>query len=710
MKRKPALWPGHSYPLGAEWDGSGINFALFSGQAERVELCLFDAQGERETHRLPLPEKSNEIWHGYLPDAKPGLVYGYRVYGPYAPEQGQRCNPHKLLLDPYAKAIVGTLDWNDAHFGYRIGNAKADLSLDKRDNAPQMLKAAVVDNRFDWGDDRPPQTPWSDTVIYEAHVRGLSMQHPKVPKNLRGTCAGLASAPILGHLQKLGVTAIELLPIQTFVDDRDLVERRLRNYWGYNSLGFFAPHPLYLASGKIDEFREMVKALHKSGIEVILDVVYNHTAEGNQLGPTLSFRGIDNAAYYRLVADKPRYYTDTTGCGNSFNADHPRVTQLILDSLRYWVEEMHVDGFRFDLAVSLTRPFRPGDRMGPLFEILLQDPVLARVKLIAEPWDLGKGGYKLGAFPPGCAEWNDRYRNTLRAFWKGDNGQLGGLAACLGGSADLYTRAGRGPTASINFLTVHDGFSLHDLVSYNEKHNEANQNDNQDGSDNNLLWNCGAEGETDNAEVNALRARQQRNLLASLLFSQGVPMLLAGDELSHSQQGNNNVYCQDNPLSWLSWDVNAVQQKQLDFLTQIIQLRRDHPSLRRRHFFRGQAVAPDQTMDVIWLHPDGREMDAEDWQEGDAHCLGLYLAGTELTDLDAQGRPVKDEDFLLLLNAFHDGIPFTLPSLPDNKSSWELLLDTAQDDGAAKGVQQSGESYPLQGRSLVLLHHGGMRK
>lgn len=581
MKRKPALWPGHSYPLGAEWDGNGINFALFSGQAERVELCLFDARGERETHRLPLPEKSNEISHGYLPDAKPGLVYGYRVYGPYAPEQGQRCNPHKLLLDPYAKAIVGTLDWNDAHFGYRIGNVKADLSLDKRDNAPQMLKAAVVDNRFDWGDDRPPHTPWSDTVIYEAHVRGLSMQHPKVPKNLRGTCAGLASAPILGHLQKLGVTAIELLPIQTFVDDRDLVERRLRNYWGYNSLGFFAPHPLYLASGKIDEFREMVKALHKSGIEVILDVVYNHTAEGNQLGPTLSFRGIDNAAYYRLVANKPRYYTDTTGCGNSFNADHPRVTQLILDSLRYWVEEMHVDGFRFDLAVSLTRPFRPGDRMGPLFEILLQDPVLAR---------------------------------------------------------------------------------------------------------------------------------QQRNLLASLLFSQGVPMLLAGDELSHSQQGNNNVYCQDNPLSWLSWDVNAAQQKQLDFLTQIIQLRRDHPSLRRRHFFRGQAVAPDQTMDVIWLHHDGREMDAEDWQEGDAHCLGLYLAGTELTDLDAQGRPVKDEDFLLLLNAFHDGIPFTLPSLPDDKSSWELLLDTAQDDGAAKGVQQSGESYLLQGRSLVLLHHGGMRK
>lgn len=546
-----------------------------------MELCLFDARGERETHRLPLPEKSNEISHGYLPDAKPGLVYGYRVYGPYAPEQGQRCNPHKLLLDPYAKAIVGTLDWNDAHFGYRIGNVKADLSLDKRDNAPQMLKAAVVDNRFDWGDDRPPHTPWSDTVIYEAHVRGLSMQHPKVPKNLRGTCAGLASAPILGHLQKLGVTAIELLPIQTFVDDRDLVERRLRNYWGYNSLGFFAPHPLYLASGKIDEFREMVKALHKSGIEVILDVVYNHTAEGNQLGPTLSFRGIDNAAYYRLVANKPRYYTDTTGCGNSFNADHPRVTQLILDSLRYWVEEMHVDGFRFDLAVSLTRPFRPGDRMGPLFEILLQDPVLAR---------------------------------------------------------------------------------------------------------------------------------QQRNLLASLLFSQGVPMLLAGDELSHSQQGNNNVYCQDNPLSWLSWDVNAAQQKQLDFLTQIIQLRRDHPSLRRRHFFRGQAVAPDQTMDVIWLHHDGREMDAEDWQEGDAHCLGLYLAGTELTDLDAQGRPVKDEDFLLLLNAFHDGIPFTLPSLPDDKSSWELLLDTAQDDGAAKGVQQSGESYLLQGRSLVLLHHGGMRK
>ncbi|HUW97778.1 MAG TPA: glycogen debranching protein GlgX [Acidiferrobacter sp.] len=705
MKGEPALWPGHSYPLGAEWDGNGINFALFSGQAERVELCLFDAKGEHETHRLPLPEKSNEVWHGYLPHAKPGLVYGYRVYGPYAPVQGQRCNPHKLLLDPYAKAIAGTLDWSDAHFGYHIGHVKADLSLDKRDNASRMLKAVVVDSHFDWGDDQPPRTPWSNTIIYETHVRGLSMQHPDVLKHLRGTCAGLASAPIVTHLQKLGVTAINLLPIQAFVDDRNLAERGLHHYWGYNSLGFFAPHPPYLSSGKIDEFKEMVKALHKSGIEVILDVVYNHTAEGNELGPTLSFRGIDNAAYYRLVADQPRYYADTTGCGNSLNADHPRVMQLILDSLRYWVEEMHVDGFRFDLAVSLTRPYRSDNRMGPLFEILLQDPVLARVKLIAEPWDLGEDGYKLGAFPPGCAEWNDRYRDTLRAFWKGDDGQLGGLAARLGGSADLYARADRGPNTSINFLTAHDGFTMHDLVSYNEKHNEANQNDNQDGNDNNLSWNCGAEGETDNAEINALRARQERNFIASLLLSQGTPMLLAGDELSHSQQGNNNAYCQDNPLSWLSWDLGAEQQKLLDFTQNLIQLRRDHPSLRRKLFFRGQAMTSSPIKDVTWFHPDGREMGAEDWEQADAHCLGLYLAGTELTDRDAQGQPVKDEDFLLLLNAFQEEVSFALPSL-NKEASWKCLLDTAQDEGATKEDQHSGKSYPLQARSLVLLHYG----
>ena len=696
------VWPGQAKPLGANWDGEGVNFALFSEHGEKVELCLFDATGRREVQRIELVERTDQVWHCYLPEARPGMLYGYRVYGPYRPESGLRFNPHKLLLDPYARNIVGSLRWHDALFGYTIGHKRGDLSFDRRDSAAAMPKCKIVEPAFSWGDDRPPNTPWHETVIYELHVRGFTMQHPDVPPHLRGTYAGLATAPVIDYLKRLGVTAIELLPVHTFVDDRRLTQQGMRNYWGYNSIGYFAPDARYSASGKINEFKTMVKALHSAGLEVILDVVYNHTAEGNELGPTLSFRGIDNSSYYRLNPDAPRSYLDFTGCGNTLNMQHPRVLQLLMDSLRYWVAEMHVDGFRFDLASALARELHEVNHLGAFFEMLRHDPVLARVKLIAEPWDLGEGGYQVGNFPPGWAEWNDRYRDTMRAYWRGDEGLIGEFARRLTGSSDLYGTNGRLPQASINFITAHDGFTLHDLVSYNAKHNEANLEENRDGSDNNLSWNGGTEGPTDDAAINALRARQARNLLATLLLSQGVPMLLAGDEIGRTQQGNNNAYCQDNPLSWVDWSLSEGQNTLLKFVRKMVQLRRDHPVFRRKQFFPERVRKHDESVDIAWLKPDGTEMTNEEWHHDFARCLGVYLSGTALGELDPRGRPVRDDDFLLLFNAHHDTIDFKLPEY--QTAGWLALVDTARDDGLLPdGIFQPQNVYAISGRSLALL-------
>ncbi len=585
-----AIWPGRPDPRGATWDGEGVNFALFSEHAERVQLCVFDDAGGRELQCIDVRERTDQVWHCYLPEARPGMLYGYRVYGPYRPNEGHRFNRHKLLLDPYAKQIVGALRWSDAQFGYTLGNKREDLSYDRRDSARGMPKCKVVDPAFTWGDDRRPDVPWHEMVIYELHVHGYTMQHLDIPPPLRGTYAALATAPVIDYLKRLGVTTLELMPVHAFVDDRRLVERGLRNYWGYNTIGFFAPDARYSASGKLAEFKTMVKTLHSAGFEVILDVVYNHTAEGNQLGPTLAFRGIDNSSYYRLQPEDARFYTDYTGTGNTLNMKHPRVLQLLMDSLRYWVTEMHVDGFRFDLASALARELHEVDRLGAFFDILRQDPVLTRVKLIAEPWDLGEGGYQVGNFPPGWAEWNDKYRDTMRAYWKGDGGLIGEFSRRLTGSSDLYGRSGRLPHASINFITAHDGFTLDDLVSYNDKHNEANLEDNRDGNNHNLSWNCGIEGPTEDPAIKALRARQKRNMLATLLLSQGVPMLLAGDEIGRTQNGNNNAYCQDNPLSWLDWNLDDDRRKLLDFVRRLVQIRRTHPVFRRRYFFQGRPL------------------------------------------------------------------------------------------------------------------------
>jgi glycogen operon protein len=698
-----AVWPGRPYPRGATWDGEGVNFALFSENAEKVELCIFDDKGRRELQRIEFKEHTDQVWHCYLPEARPGMLYGYRVHGPYKPEAGHRFNPHKLLLDPYAKAIVGGINWSDAHFGYRIGHEREDLSFDRRDSAPGMPKCQVVDTAFTWGDDRRPDIPWHETIIYELHVKGFTMLHPEVPPALRGTYAGLATTPVIEYLKRLGVTTVELMPVHTFVDDRHLVQKGLRNYWGYNSIGYFAPDNRYSASGQVAEFKTMVKALHSAGIEVILDVVYNHTAEGNHLGPTLAFRGIDNASYYRLVADNPRYYMDYTGCGNTLNMQHPRVLQLIMDSLRYWVNEMHVDGFRFDLASALARELHEVDRLGAFFDIIRQDPVLSQVKLIAEPWDLGEGGYQVGNFPVGWTEWNDKYRDTMRAYWKGDGGLIGEFARRLTGSSDLYGKSGRSPHASINFVTAHDGFTLHDLVTYNEKHNEANLEENRDGHNHNLSWNCGVEGETDDPQVNALRARQKRNLLATLLLSQGVPMLLAGDEICRTQQGNNNAYCQDNEISWVDWNLTQPKRQLLAFVQRMVALRRDHPVFRRRHFFQGRPIHGTGVKDIVWLNPDSREMTDEEWNQHHARCLGVYLAGEGLTETDERGRPITDSNFLVLFNAHHEEIPFSLPQLAGGPR-WLVVLDTAYEEGLAwDGVYMAGASYPLQGRSLALL-------
>ena len=702
--RKTEVWTGRPYPLGATWDGEGVNFALFSEHAERVELCLFDREGVHETDRITMAAQTDQIWHCYLPDARPGTLYGYRVHGPYDPAAGHRFNPHKLLLDPYAKDLVGNIQWSDRLFGYRVGDEQEDLSFDRRDNATDTLKCKVVDTAFTWSGDKCLCTPWHETVIYELHVKGFTYRHPDIPAHLRGTYAGLATAPAIDHLKRLGVTAVELMPVHAFVDDRHLVQKDLRNYWGYNSIGYFAPDVRYSASGDVNEFKTMVKRFHSEGIEVILDVVYNHTAEGNQLGPTLCFRGIDNAAYYRLSEADPRYYRDYTGCGNTLNMRHPRVLQLIMDSLRYWVQEMHVDGFRFDLASALARELHAVDRLGAFFDIIQQDPVLSQVKLIAEPWDLGEGGYQVGNFPVGWTEWNGKYRDSVRAYWKGDGGVIGELAYRLTGSSDLYELGGRRPHASINFVTCHDGFSLHDLVSYNEKHNEANLEENRDGEEHNLSWNCGAEGPTRNEHVNALRAQQKRNFLATLLLSQGVPMLRSGDEIGQTQGGNNNAYCHDSELTWLDWALGTHEKELMRFVSFVVRLRSQHPALHRQHFFQGRDIVGNGVKDITWLTPQGEEMTTKEWRQSFARCLGVFLAGGAIEEYDERRRLIKDANFVILLNAHHEALEFTLPRVP-SKVRWTPLIDTAWPDGRRKDGRHfsSGESYPLQKRSLVLL-------
>jgi glycogen operon protein len=693
------IWPGQSHPRGATWDGQGVNFALFSECAERVELCLFDATGRHEVQRITLREFTDQVWHAYLPQARPGQLYGWRVHGPYRPHEGLRFNPNKLLLDPYARQIVGGLRWHDALFGYRIGHNEGDLSFDRRDSAPYMPRCKVVETAFTWGDDRRPEIAWHDMVIYEAHVRGLTMRHPDVPPAHRGTYVGLASAPVIDHLKRLGVTTLELMPVHAFLDDRHLVDRGQRNYWGYNTIGFFAPDARYSASGKVNEFKTMVRTLHAAGIEVILDVVYNHTAEGNEWGPTLCFRGIDNGAYYRLAPESARHYQDFTGCGNTLNMQHPRVLQLLMDSLRYWVTVMHVDGFRFDLASALARELFAVDRLSAFFNILRQDPVLSTVKLIAEPWDLGSGGYQVGDFPAGWAEWNDKYRDTMRAYWKGDGGLIGEFAQRFTGSSDLYNRSSRRPYASINFVTAHDGFTLADLVSYNDKHNEANGEDNRDGHNHNLSWNCGVEGPTDDAAILALRARQQRNLIATLLLSQGVPMLLAGDEMGRTQGGNNNAYAQDNAVSWVDWALDDAKRSLLAFTQRMVALRREHPAFRRRDFFQGRPLYGSGVKDIAWFQPDGSEMTTEAWNHEHARGLAIWLSGDGLNDVDARGRELVDDHFMLLFNASADEVRFTL-SPHVATAQWRVEVDTARERAAAQAVRGG---YTLPPRALALL-------
>jgi isoamylase len=710
------IWPGTPYPLGATWDGhgsgngngngngKGTNFSLFSEVAERVELCLFDGGG-RES-RLELPEVTGFCWHGYLPGVGPGQRYGYRVYGPWNPSAGHRCNPAKLLLDPYGKAVAGQVVWNPAVLPYQ---SEAPDKPSGEDSAPFVPRNVVIDPSFDWTGDRPPHTPLHESVLYEVHVKGLTARHPALPAELRGTYAGLAHPAVVGYLLDLGVTAVELLPVHQFLHDGHLLERGLRNYWGYNTLAYFAPHDEYAVGGgaagdgdgaghQVQEFKRMVKTLHAAGLEVILDVVYNHTCEGNHLGPALSWRGIDNAAYYRLMPDDPRFYMDYTGTGNSLNMRHPHVLQMIMDSLRYWVLEMHVDGFRFDLASTLARELHEVDRLSAFFDLIQQDPVVSQVKLIAEPWDVGEGGYQVGNFPTLWSEWNGKFRDTVRDVWRGEGGVLDELGYRLTGSSDLYRSNGRRPFASINFVTAHDGFPLADLVSYNDKHNEANGEENRDGESHNRSWNCGVEGPTDDPDIQALRGRQQRNLLATLLLSQGVPMLLGGDEIGRTQGGNNNAYCQDNEISWFDWE-NA-DLGLLDFTRELIRLRREHPVLRRRRFFEGQPIRPSGRDDIAWFRPDGFEMAEEDWNQGFARALAVFLNGNAIPSPGPRGERIVDDSFYLILNAAAEPLPFTLPD-PHWGERWEIVLDTARP--APEGRFGAGEAVSTEGRSVVVL-------
>ncbi len=695
------LWPGDAYPLGATYDGTGTNFALYSEIADLVVLCLIDDDGT-ET-QVELKEVDGYVWHGYLPQITPGQKYGYRVHGENNPAQGHRCNPNKLLLDPYAKAISGDLDWDQALFGYNFGD---EHSVNNEDSAAHMMLGVVVNPFFNWDGDRMPRTPYHQSVIYEAHVKGLTQLHPDVPEEQRGTYAGIAHPSVIAHLQKLGITAIELMPVHQFVNDSTLQEKGLSNYWGYNTIGFFAPHNQYNSSGdqgeQVQEFKAMVRSLHLAGIEVILDVVYNHTAEGNHLGPTLSMRGIDNAAYYRLVEDDKRYYMDTTGTGNSLNVGHPHSLQLLMDSLRYWVTEMHVDGFRFDLASALAREFYEVDRLSAFFELVQQDPIVSQVKLIAEPWDVGPGGYQVGNFPPQWTEWNGKYRDTVRDFWRGEPSSIGEFASRLTGSADLYEHSMRRPVASINFVTAHDGFTLRDLVSYNEKHNEANGEDNNDGESHNRSWNGGVEGPTDDPEVLAIRARQQRNFIATLLLSQGVPMLLHGDELGRTQEGNNNTYAQDSELSWVHWD--KLDQPLLEFTAAVNRLRSEHPTFRRRRFFDGRPVGRGEgeaLPDIVWLDTTGELMAPEDWDTGVGRSIGVFLNGEGIQGRDARGQRIVDANFLLYFNADDEAVDFTVPP-EEYGTSWDEVIDTAGKYADSEAIPH-GAKISVEAKSMVVL-------
>ena len=697
--------PGKPYPLGATWDGTGVNFAVYSEHASGVELCLFDARTRKESTRIPLAEQTAFVWHTYIPGLQPGQVYGYRVHGPWEPARGLRFNPAKLLIDPYAKAISGRVDWSKPVYPYKFGGDNADLNLERRDSASGMPKCVVVNPYFDWQHDRPPRTPLSDSIIYELHVKGFSKLNHYIRHDLRGTYAGLASPPALRYLRQLGITAVELMPVHQFVHDKVLADRGLRNYWGYNTLNYFSPDGQYSAGGdkgaQVAEFKAMVKALHREDIEVILDVVYNHTAEGNQLGPMLSFRGIDNPTYYKLVPENPRFYMDYTGTGNSLNVRHPQVLKLIMDSLRYWVTEMHVDGFRFDLAATLARELHDVDRLAAFFDIIHQDPIISQVKLIAEPWDVGSGGYQVGNFPVLWAEWNGKYRDTVRRYWKGDEGQLSDLGYRLTGSSDLYKNDGRRPYASINFVTAHDGFTLEDLVSHNQKHNAANGENSQDGTNDNHSWNMGVEGPTDDPAIMAVRERQKRNLLATLFLSQGVPMLCGGDEICRTQRGNNNAYCQDNEISWYDWNLDERKLKLLEFTRKLIEFRRTHPNLRRSKFFQDREVYHPSSRDIAWYREDGNEMTPEQWNTGWMRSLAVMLNGKTLGESGAMGEPLQDDSFLIMLNSSADCVTYRLPQSPLNRG-WKLILDT-NDLESPFGERMLDGSLDVAGRSVALL-------
>ena len=716
------ILPGSPHPQGATWDGTGVNFALYSENATKVELCLFEDLNTAEHVTIEMRECTGYVWHCYIPAMTIGQLYGYRVYGPYQPENGLRFNPNKLLIDPYATALAGQVNWEYPIFAYKIGDPLDDLSFDDRDDAAGVPKGVVTSSHFDWQNDRSPQIPLHDSVIYELHVKGFTQKMPEVPDALRGTYAGLASPPAIEYFKRLGITAVELMPIHSFLDDKHLLDAGLRNYWGYNTTNFFSPDARYSSSGdrgqQIGEFKSMVRELHRAGIEVILDVVYNHTSEGNRRGPTLSFRGVDNSTYYRLVPHNLRYNMDYTGTGNTLNVRHPQVLKLVMDSLRYWVLDMHVDGFRFDLASALARELHDVDKLSAFFDVINQDPVLSRVKLIAEPWDVGEGGYQVGHFPTLWAEWNGKYRDVVRRYWKGDDGQLAELGYRLTGSSDLYQRDGRRPSASINFITAHDGFTLNDLVSYNDKHNEANGEGNRDGDNNNHSWNHGAEGPTKDRKIIALRERQKRNFMMTLLLSQGVPMICAGDEICRTQKGNNNAYAQDNEISWIDWDVDDKKKAFLEFTKHLIEFRKAHPNFRRRKFYQDRQISPSKTgtqqvdgheiKDISWYRPDGHEMTEEEWNAGWVRCLGMYLSGKTLDDVDRYGEPVLDDSFLLCLNPHHEHIKFYLPS--GFESSWELLIDTRDTAIKKPKILKVGESYDMIEHSAVLFREAEQKK
>jgi isoamylase len=708
-------WPGRPYPLGATWDGTGTNFAIYSEEALEVELCIFESHGDAQPSRVyRLRERTAYVWHGYVAGVGPGTFYGYRVNGPYEPARGRRCNPFKLLVDPYTKAVAGSVDWDAHPYGYIFDQPGEDWVLDDTDSGGGVPKGVVLDPSFDWQGDAPPDIPWHETVIYEAHVKGLTMRHPEVPEEIRGTYAAVAHPAIVEHLKSIGVTALELLPVHEIVDDAFLVQKGLRNYWGYNTLNFFSPAGRYAHvrdyGEQVREFKEMVRSLHQAGLEVILDVVYNHTAEGNHLGPTLSFKGIDNPTYYRLVPDDPRYYMDFTGTGNSFNVRNPQTLQLVMDSLRYWVQEMHVDGFRFDLASTLARELHEVERLSSFFDVIHQDPVISRVKLIAEPWDIGEGGYQVGNFPVLWAEWNGMYRDTVRAYWRGDPGTLADLGYRITGSSDLYESEGRKPSASINFIVAHDGFTLNDLVSYNHKHNEANGENNHDGHDHNLSYNFGVEGPTDRPGIVRARERQKRNFLATLLLSQGVPMICGGDEMGRTQHGNNNAYAQDNEISWIDWDLSERDRELLAFTRRVARIRREHPTFRRRRFFRGRPIRGSDVSDISWFRPDGHPMTDEEWSSGFVRCFGMALGGRAMEEWDAQGRQLMDDNFLLLFNADGAPIDFTLPD-HGPASGWELVFDTARPEvDAGAETYADGATLTMEGRSMVVLVEHGWRR